>query len=160
MCHTTVMRSTGSFLAQRVAALVHVAMLATVFVVVAVFWTVRPNMVIEPDRNFHRVLRFVALLILVGGGWAIARVRRDIPLQTGETDLDRWWQTNSSRVIVTWAISEGIAISGATVWLLTGDVLVLAAVVVSAIAMLLRLGPSRWVSEDAEISRRGYDRRI
>ncbi len=74
---------------------------------------------------------------------AIRAVKSGMSVAGPETDRDAWWRANVQRALVVWALAEGSALVGAALWLLTGDLAVLAGVCGAALAVLALNRPGR-----------------
>lgn len=102
------------------------SLVASALVVAAVLAVLR-RVVAMPDLSATaELLRYVVIGVaaaLVIVAWIVrARVP---PLETG-ADAAAWWRAHLHRAVVVWALSEGIALYAAVVYLLTGDAVALA----------------------------------
>jgi len=137
-------------LSPKTAFVVHFAMVMTIAAMAAVCWVVRDSVTIHVGTVASRVLRYFALTELVAVGLIVSRLRSGIPLIGPTDDLAEWWVTNGTRVLVTWVLAYGVGVTGAALWLLTDDVVILAAVVLASVVLLMRLAPMRWVADEPD----------
>lgn len=147
------MREIRPGLSTRSAYAVHFALVVSLAVVAAIFWVVRDVVQLDLPLIAIRIMRYGAVVELVVVGVLVNRIRSRMSLQQPETELDPWWHTNGAKVVVTWALTQSSGLTGVMLWLLTGDALILAAVVAGSLVMLLRLGPSHWRAEPSPPSR-------
>ncbi len=136
-----------SLLAPKSASVVHFAMVMAMAAIAATCWVWRDSVVIDIPQAVSRVFRYLALAELIVGGLVISRLRANIPPIAPFDDVAAWWATNGTQVLTTWVLACGVGVTGAGLWLLTDDVVVLVTVVPASIVMLLRLAPRRWVAE-------------
>lgn len=141
------MADTPSRLTPRSAQLLHFVMVMSIAAVTGVFWVVRDVVSLDLPDIARIGLRYAALFELVSAGFVVSRMRARMRLQQPDEDVAVWWTENGDKVVTTWTFALGAALTGAVFWLLTRDGLVLAAVVVAALVILLRLGPGHWRAE-------------
>jgi hypothetical protein len=127
-----------------IAKIIHGGMMVTVVAVVAILKSVAGDPAIV-DRGPRLFVRFGGLIALALAGWVIRILRDRIPFIGTDTDVSAWWRTHMSAVIRLWAIAEGVGIMGTVLWFVTADTILLVVLVGTSIALLLRLGPARWV---------------
>ena len=132
--------------AATVARILHTAMLVAVVAIVAIFRSVAGEApaVAEGARP---LLRFVGLGALAAAGLVIRGLRARLPFIGPETDVAHWWSLHLAPIVTIWAIAEAVGVLGSALWFVTRDTVLLVVLVGASIALLLRLGPGRWVAE-------------
>jgi len=128
--------------------IIHGSMLVAVLVVVAVLKSIHEGT--HPiEQGASLLLRFVGLVVLAGAGLTIRTLRQRVPMIGPKTDVLAWWRAHLPSVLTLWAIAEGVGILGSALWFVGGDVVLLVVLIGSSIALLLRLGPARWVDDQS-----------
>lgn len=128
---------------ERVFPMLHRILVFGVALTVVVLGVVRTTVSLDPPADLTPLLRLAALALLVGGYVMMRVVRARItPLGAG-ADRRSWWVQESGKIVLVWAIAEGIAMTGAICWFLTGDLVMLIGVVGAALAVLVMNRPGR-----------------
>lgn len=138
-------QSNQPVMSQRLARVLHSALVGSVVVLTAMFAFVRSVVGVVLEGGPVDAIRYVGLGLLLVAGIVIFKLRARIPAYHPEQAPDAWWAANGQRVLLPWMVAEGTATVGGVFWFLTGDIVPL--VVLGAAALLLvRLRPSEWTS--------------
>ena len=113
----------------------------TALVILAALGTVG---IVEPIPNLPlTVMRLIGLVLLVSGFTVAGLLSGSIsPRQIGQDDV-AWWRANSAKAVVTWAMAEGLAIIGGVLFMLTGDLVLLAGLGIGGLVILGLNRPGR-----------------
>ena len=128
---------------ERVFPILHRTLVFGVALTVVVLGVVRTRVALDPPADLTPLIRLMALVLLVGGYLAMRVVRARITPFGAGTDRSTWWVQESGKVVLVWAIAEGVAMTGAICWFLTGDLVILIGVVGAALAVLVMNRPGR-----------------
>jgi hypothetical protein len=92
---------------------VYWALAGGAFVTVTVLVVIASAGIVSPIPNFPKLaIRIVSFVLLVAGFAVTGMFSGSIPpLQTGQ-DEGQWWQANSNKAVLTWALAEGTAAIG------------------------------------------------
>lgn len=104
----------------RAAKIIHASLLLSVLLTVGVFGLVQQTASLRLPPEAGRVLIYVALglaVLMLGAAGTLSQ--RVAPWSPGENE-STWWRSRLSRLIVLWSVIEGVSLSGAVAWLLTG----------------------------------------
>lgn len=130
----------------RTAAIVHVALLGAILSTGIVLGSIRSLISFaSPDEA-------VQLIRLTGGGMLVASlvlvrlVRSAVKCRQQGQDPNYWWATNGGRVLLIWAVADGVAMCGTVFWFLTGDPALLALAVFGSLLLMLHR-PGRLIDD-------------
>jgi len=89
------------------------------------------------------VMRVVGLVLLVVGFTATGLFSGGIPRrQSSETEA-AWWKANGGKAVATWACAEGLAVVGGVLFVLLGDLVLLAGLGGGGLVILMLNRPGR-----------------
>jgi hypothetical protein len=89
------------------------------------------------------MVRVVGLVLLVSGFLVTGMLSGSIAPRQTDQGARAWWQANSSKAVITWAIAEGLAVVGGVLYLLTGDLVLLAGLGGGGLVILVLNRPQR-----------------
>jgi FtsH-binding integral membrane protein len=126
------------------ASLVYWALTGGAFVTVAVLAVVASAGIVAPIPNLPvSVIRIVCFVLLVAGFAVTGMFSGSVsPRQAGQ-DESGWWEANSNKAVLTWALAEATASVGAVLHMFTGDLIPLVALGGGGLLILLLNRPQR-----------------
>ncbi len=100
--------------------------------------------IVLPIPNLPLIMvRVVGLVLLVSGFLVTGMLSGSIAPRQTDQGARAWWQANSSKAVITWAIAEGLAVVGGVLYLLTGDLVLLAGLGGGGLVILVLNRPQR-----------------
>src|SRR5262245_11568327 len=105
----------------RTAAIIHMALMVSSLVSIAVIWFVRGGIPMSLAPNARDTLSYVAYGLAVALLIVPTIIKRRAPAFERGDDLNAWWAQNGPKFIAIWALGEGACIAGAVLWLLTDN---------------------------------------
>jgi hypothetical protein len=132
--------------AGRTARILHAALFAGTVVALVVLASLRSAAAVPPvslPEGAVTLVRALVLVLAAGGTLGLRVVRRTLPDPPAPRAVDEWWTANLGRAVALWAFPDGVGVTGAVAYFLTGDGLVFALAAGWALAMFVVYAPAR-----------------
>lgn len=132
--------------AARTARILHAALFAGTVVALVALASLRTAAAAPPvavPEGAVTLIRALVLTLAAGGTLGLRVVRRTLPHPPAPRAADEWWTANLGRAVALWAFPDGVGVTGAVAYFLTGDALVFALAAGWALAMFVIYAPGR-----------------
>ena len=120
----------------RLARLIHVALLASMLAIGAIFVAMRMMVPMGPTDVPRYIFWVVGVAVTAGHLMVMRVIRGRIPEYKRSMDRADWWRVAFPPAVLIWALAVGMALIGTVLWFVTGDAALLFVVAAGLIALL------------------------